>query len=174
MFCGRLRMPEAYAGIVAVDFDFAVAADCRISGIPFLYVLPESNERATFLNRLTSFNYALWGCANSVPPESFALIYEEGLVGNSDPVTTADIDALIEVYLAVATPRLSLSRGEIAGLDATLHALSRQVMSVESNEYSRSSCDGQGGAGGEAGAAGAGGADSAMTPAGGDEDVPWW
>ncbi len=162
-------MPEAFAGIVAVDFDLAVATDCRISGIPFLYVLPESNERVAFLNRLTAFNYALWGCANSVPPERFALIYEEGLADDPRPITSADIDALIEVYLAVTTPRLSLSRREIESLDATLHALSTRVTSVESNEYSRMDCGGEGGAGGEGGGAGASGA---TTRAGSDEDDP--
>lgn len=157
-FCSRLTTPVAYASVVAVDFDFAVAADCRVAGIPFLYVLDASNERAAFLNRLTAFNYALWGCADSAPPETFALIYEEGLSEDPRPITSADIDALIETYLAVTTPRLTLSSREIEAIDASLRALSRTIMSVESADYSRSTCGSSGGAGGAAGEAGAAGA----------------
>jgi hypothetical protein len=166
-FCSRLSTPVAYASVVAVDFDLAVDADCRVAELLHLYVLRASYERPAFLNRLTSFNFALWGCEETAPPEAFALIYEEGLLEDPRPITSADIDALIEIYLAVATPRLTLSQREIEAVDASLHALSRTIMSVESAEYSRSNCDGQGGAGGAAGAAGAAGA---TATAGEDED----
>jgi hypothetical protein len=159
-FCGRLATPVGLASTVAVDFDFATAADCRVAGIPFLYVLPSGNQRADFLNQLSTFNYALWGCPDTEPPLDFALIYEEGLSSDPRPITTADLDALIEDYLAVAKPRLSLSQSELADLDAALRALAEGVTSTESTAYSRNNCDaaaGAAGAAGDAGGAGAGG-----------------
>jgi hypothetical protein len=162
-FCGRLLDAVGLAGFVALDFDFASAEDCRVAGIPFLYVLESSNERATFLNQLASFNYALWGCTGAAPPDEFALIYTPGLAEDPRPITSADIDALIEDYLAVAKPRLSLSQRELLGLSAQLHELAGTVMSVESSGYSRSNCDEAAGAGGAdaGGAAGAAGSHSA-------------
>jgi hypothetical protein len=151
------------ASSVAVDFDFASAADCRVAGIPFLYVLPTSNERETFLNNLTSFDYALWGCGGAAPPTDFALLYAPGLTEDPRPVTTADVDALIEDYLAVAKPRLTLSQNEIDELDRALHVLAKQVVTLKSSAYSRSNCSSAGGAAGAAGegatlgAAGSGG-----------------
>jgi uncharacterized membrane protein YgcG len=152
-FCSRLGTPEVLAGVVAIDFDFASAEDCRVAGIPFLYVLENSNERAAFLNGLEVFNYALWGCT-SVPPSHFALVYQAGLLEDPRPITSADVDALIEDYLLVATPRLGLSKAEIRSLDSSLHALAEEVVGETSSEYSRSNCDGAGGAGGSAGAGG--------------------
>jgi hypothetical protein len=162
-FCGRLRNATSLAGAVAVEFDTRTAADCRVAGIPWLYVLATTNERATFLNELFRFNLALWGCT-SVPPTEFKLIYQPGLVSDPRPITAGDAALLIEHYLAIVTPLLGLSQPEIVSLTEALRRLSSTVVSEPSLGYSRSSCTtGGGGAGGEggssdAGSAGAGGA----------------
>ena len=109
----------------------------------------------SFLNQLQSFNYALWGCTSS-PPTQFALIYEEGLVEDPRPITSADTAALIEDYLAIVEPRLSLSQREVDAVRAALSELATGVIGVDSSEYSRGECNG--GAGGEGGSGGAGGA----------------
>jgi hypothetical protein len=126
-----------------------------------VYTTDGTYQRASFLNELLRFNLALWGCA-SKPPTTFSLIYEQGLLEDPRPITSADARALIEDYLIVATRDLQLSPAEASAVEAKLLELSASVVTLESQDFSRSNCSegagGEGGAGGEAGAAGQGGA----------------
>jgi len=158
-FCDRLSGEQALAGEIALEFDLVVQSDCRVSGFSLLYVTTEGNMRADFLNELVRFNMRLWGCTGSSPDE-FGLIYLAGLGESAEPLSSADVDTLIDDYLEVATPRLMLSQSEIAGLEAQLAWLAAELVGVESMdaesaEYTRSKCGsgaaGAGGAGGEAG-----------------------
>jgi hypothetical protein len=112
-----------------------------------------TDQRDVFLNDLLRFNLALWGCAPA--PTEFGLVYWDGLPSNAPPITSADAEVLIEDYLTVATPILSLSPDEIDGLTATLRWLASEQV-VESSDLSRSTCElpGAGGAAGAAGEAG--------------------
>jgi hypothetical protein len=159
-FCSRLPNSSALAGTVAVDFDVRIAdLDCRVAGIPWLYVYtPDGTyQRVAFLNELTRFNRALWGCT-STPPTEFSLLYEQGLTVDTRPITTADVNALIEDYMLVATRNLQLSPLEATTVEAKLMELSKTVITLESDTFSRSNCaggaGGDGGAGGESGAGG--------------------
>ena len=147
-FCERLSGVSTLAGRVALEFDIFTQYDCRVWDIPSLYLY--DNARDVFLNDLLQFNLALWGCTPA--PRQFGLVYWDGLSASAPPLTTADAEVLIEDYLAVATPILSLSSDEIEGITATLIDLARERV-IESDELSRSTCPpgGTAGAGGEAG-----------------------
>jgi len=147
--CVRLTNAQGLAGALAVEFDTALDQDCRVSRFLFLYVLEASYERAAFLNALTRFNLAIWGCSAALPRE-FDLIYLDGLAEDMLPVTPADVGVLIEDYLATTNLRLGLSPEEESGVRAYLEWLSRSVVSEQAEGYSRSTCA-EGGAGGEGG-----------------------
>jgi hypothetical protein len=154
-FCSRLTNPNALAGEIAIEFDLVSAADCRVSWIPWLYVLEAGNERATFLNDLLRFNLSLWGCTTTRPTH-FRLIYEPGLA--EDRITRTDAEALIDDYLGAAAPLLDLGAGEIEALRRELLALSEPVVGPGTG-YSRSKCAGADAAPPD-GAVEAGGADA--------------
>jgi hypothetical protein len=157
-FCARLTSATSLAGSVALDFDILTAnTDCRVAGIPWLYVYtPDGTyQRVAFLNELATFNRALWGCS-SRPPTQFSLFYEQGLSVDTRPITTGDVNALIEDYMTVATRDLHLSPREATAVEAKLVELSKGVITLDTNDFSRSNC--VGGAGGEAGLGGESGA----------------
>lgn len=150
-FCGRLSGTSTLAGRVALEYELLSSFDCRVWDVASLYLNVEARD--VFLNDLIRFNLALWGCATA--PTEFGLVYWEALSPNAPPITSADVDVLVEDYLAVATPILSLSRDEIEGLTSVMRWLASERV-LESSELSRSTCE-QPGAGGAAGAGGEGG-----------------
>ena len=150
-FCGRLTGTSVLAGNVALEYELRSSYDCRVWNVANLYI--DTNARDVFLNDLMRFNLALWGCATA--PTEFGLVYWEGLSVTAPPITSADAEVLIEDYLAVATPILSLSGAEVDGLTAMLRWLASEPV-LESSELSRYTCEvpGAGGAAGAAGEAG--------------------
>ncbi len=139
---------------VTLDFEDAFFDDCRVNWVVGLYY-DESKKldaRARFLSQVGQFNYALWGCALTSPPDSFDLIY------TPQPLTRADANLLIDAYVHVATKDLSMSPDEITAMRAILVRLSEPLLiSPDPGDFSQSRCDvtsGAGGAGGEGGGAG--------------------
>ena len=150
-FCGRLTGTSVLAGNVAFEYELRSSYDCRVWNVANLYI--NTDARDVFLNDLMRFNLELWGCAPA--PTQFDLVYWDGLSLNAPRITSADAEVLIEDYLAVATPMLSLSGAEVDALTATLRWLASARV-LESSELSRSTCE-DSGAGGAAGAAGGAG-----------------
>jgi hypothetical protein len=139
---------------VTLDFENAFAADCRINWVFSLYYdsATQLNQRYDFLNQLLAFNFELWGCFGSPPPDSFDLIYKP------HPLSRADRDLLIDEYVAVATDDLSMSPNEVAAMREWLVYLSDPlIISPDPGGFSQPNCSTKGGAGGEGGEAGAAG-----------------
>jgi hypothetical protein len=128
-----LRLP----GFAANSFDVTQAyraettRDCRISWVTRLYL--DVDDEATFLNRLLRWNIDLWGCSGD-PPDDFGLLYEEV------PLTSADADALIEIYMQAAITELELSATEIDEMRAALEHLADRVVERETDEFTDSHC----------------------------------
>jgi len=143
---------------VTLDFEDAFFDDCRVNWVVELYYDESKNldRRYPFLNQVGQFNYALWGCALTSPPDSFDLIY------TPQPLTRADATVLIDAYVRVATKDLSMSPDEISAMRAILVRLSKPLLiSPDPGGLSQSRCDvttGAGGGGGEGGGAGDSGA----------------
>jgi len=149
---------------VTLDFEDAFFDDCRVNWVVGLYYDESKNldQRYRFLTQVGQFNYALWGCALTSPPDSFDLIY------TPQPLTRADAGLLIDAYVRVATKDLSMSPDEITDMRAILVRLSEPLLiSPDPGGFSQSRCDvttgaggagagGEGGSAGESGAAGAG------------------
>jgi hypothetical protein len=140
--CLRLQQSARLAINVALGYEDAMIADCRVNWTTILYFDSSIglNERDVFLNNLTVWNSQLWGCTNVVP-ESFALIH------GSAPLTSADAEALIDDYVEVATNLLSMSPPEISEMRDLLGRLSQSVIEEVSDDYSNPDC----GAGGDGG-----------------------
>jgi hypothetical protein len=157
-FCARFDIPSPSqdAFNVSRDYDHTVYADCRVSWVINLYLVP--HERDTFLNNLLSWNYGLWGCLGAPAVNDFALIYGKA------PLTSADASALIDDYMVVAIADLKLSAQESHDLRAALVRLSQQTIAQDSTDFSHSSCD-TGGTGGTSG--GTGGTDGTGGTSGG-------
>jgi hypothetical protein len=128
-----LRLP----GFAADSFDVTQAyraettRDCRISWVTRLYL--DVDDEATFLNRLIRWNIDLWGCSGN-PPDDFGLLYEEVAL------TSADADALIEIYMQAAITELELSAKEIDEMRAALEHLADRVVERETDEFTDSHC----------------------------------
>jgi hypothetical protein len=140
--CLRLQQSGRLAINVALAYEDALIADCRVNWTTILYFDSSIglNERDVFLNNLTVWNSELWGCTNTAPT-SFALIHRPA------PLTSADAQALIDDYVEVATNLLSMSPPEISEMRALLGRLSQPVIEEVSDDYSNPDC-GAGGAGG--------------------------
>jgi hypothetical protein len=143
---------------VTLDFEDGFFDDCRVNWVVELYYDESKNldQRYRFLSQVGQFNYALWGCALTSPPESFDLIY------TPHPLTRADANVLIDAYVRAASKDLSMSPDEISAMRAILVRLSEPLLiSPDPGGFSQSRCDvtsGTGGAGGEGGGAGNSGA----------------
>ncbi len=165
--CLRLSGKTALDIEVTNDFQNTFVVDCRINWTYYLYENPATglDEQSTFANHLLAFNYALWGCLDSPPPTRFELIYED------EPLTLADAGALIDAYMSVAGPDLSLSTPEAEAMRAALERLSQPLLvSPDPGGFSQPHCGGAGGNGGAAGqtsSGGLGGADSTAAGQGG-------
>ncbi|HEY1534876.1 MAG TPA: hypothetical protein VGF76_12685, partial [Polyangiaceae bacterium] len=146
-FCPRLMTPAVLAYSLALAYDHAVFADCRVKWVTSLYL--QAGARSDFLNSLDAWSQRLWGCLPP-PVANFALIYQTA------PLTSADAAALIDDYMAVAIDLLTLSSAESQAMRAALGRLSQQTIAQDSPSYSHSTCD-AGGAGGTGGTAGTSG-----------------
>jgi hypothetical protein len=153
--------------LVTLDYEDAFVADCRVNWVFYLYFDPAQNldQRQDFLNQLLHFNFELWGCFDSPPPDSFDLIY------TPHPLTRADADALIEAYLGVAKRDLSMGADEVSEMRALLRRLSEPLLvSPDPGGFSAPNCavhTGAGGEGGDGGGAGQAGQESGGQPSGG-------
>jgi len=157
-FCPRLTTPALSAFNVTRAYDHAVYADCRVSWVTNLYLVP--GERDTFLNNLLTWSLRFWGC-QPPPIDDFALIYQEA------PLTSADAGAIIDDYLLVATDQLMLSTQESDDMRAALVRLSRQTVAEDSADFSHSTCDTTGGTGGTGGQPASAGSAGVTEAAGG-------
>ena len=146
--CVRVDDPTSLSFDTTVAFESAVITDCRINWVTSLYYNSSTglNDRSDFLNQLLHFNLDLWGCTGRSAPTSFDLIYAPA------PLSLADVGALIDAYVVVATTELTLSPGEITDLRALLEHLSEPLLlDPDPGDFSASSCVELGGAGGEGG-----------------------
>ena len=148
--CVRLStQPSTIAWDVSRAFEISVNTDCRINWVRLLYLDPDIglDKRNAFLNRLIAFSTNLWGCFGSTPPQSFDLIWK------LTPLSAADVELLIDDYIAAASDPLALSPGETTELRAILNRLAEPYrMDPDPGGLSNSRC-----VTGDAGAAGAGG-----------------
>jgi hypothetical protein len=159
---------------VAEDFENAFCADCRVNWVYSLCIYdPNENEtvamqkRIAYLNQLSSFSYALWGCLGSEPPTSF------GLLDQPKPLSLDDANALIDEYVAVATKDLSMSPDEIEKMRGQLVPLSQTLLiSPDPGGFSQPNCSATGGTGGEGGQSGEGGGGQAGQANGGQVGLP--
>ena len=150
---------------VTLDFENAFYDDCRVRWVFDLYYDESKNldDRYKFLTQVGRFNYSLWGCSLTAPPDSFDLIY------TPQPLTRADANALIDAYVRVATKDLSMSPDEIATMRAILTRLSEPLLiSPDPGGFSQSRCDTTGGAAGAGGESGAGDGGQAGRGSGGE------
>ncbi|HEX5098291.1 MAG TPA: hypothetical protein VFV94_02275, partial [Polyangiaceae bacterium] len=120
-----------------------------INWVRLLYLDPDTglDKRVAFLNQLIAFSTNLWGCLGSTPPHSFDLVWK------LTPLSAADVELLIDDYIAAASAPLMLSPGETEDLRALLNRLAEPyLMDPDPGGLSNSRCET-----GAAGAAGAGG-----------------
>jgi hypothetical protein len=131
----------------------AVLRECRVrDSVATLPSIPD------WLNALNTFGWELFGCSTK-SPTTFAL------VGERPGYSRADVELLIEIYVATVDAQLGLTVSEEREVEALLTALSSSVVTSESDEYSYSTCS-DAGAAGAAGVSGAGGAGGAPGSAG--------
>jgi hypothetical protein len=142
--CQRLTGTTSLSIDVTNAYEEALIADCRVNWTTLLYFNPPLDVRYMFLNNLVVWNLELWGPpCSTVAPTEFALIYEPA------PLTSADAQLLIDIYVEQATSLLAMSPPEIEEMRALLGRLSQPVIERVSDEYSRPDCaGGAGGAGG--------------------------
>lgn len=151
--CVRLSsQPSTIAWDVSRAFEISVNTDCRINWVRLLYLDPDIglDKRVPFLNQLITFSTNLWGCLGSTPPQSFDLVWK------LTPLSAADIELLIDDYIAAASGPLTLSPGETRDLRALLNRLAEPYrMEPDPGGLSNSRCElgaaGAAGAGGQAG-----------------------
>ena len=140
--CERLINPPDNSFDVTQGYRAATTRDCRISWVTRLYL--DEDQEHVFLNQLLRWNLELWGCGGAPPPDSFGLLFREV------PLTSADADALIELYLDTTSATLAMSSDEIDAMRAMLDYLAERVIERETDEFTDSHCST--GAGGEGGA----------------------
>jgi hypothetical protein len=159
--CARLSGTSNLSIVVTNDFQDAVVRDCNINWLFYLYYDPAHgiDHLQDFMNQVAHFSLGLWGCSDGVAPTTFELVY------GTPPLTPADASAVIDAYVGVAEPDLSLSPPERDAMRAVLERLSEPlVVSSELGVFSHSNC--AGGAGGQGGVGGQGGS-GGQTSAGG-------
>lgn len=140
--CDRLINPSENSFDVTQGYRAATTGDCRISWVTRLYL--DEDQEHVFLNRLLRWNLELWGCGGVSPPKNFGLLYTEV------PLTSADAEVLIELYMATAITLLEMSSDEIDAMRAMLDFLASRVIERETDELTDSHCPpGAGGAAGE-------------------------
>jgi len=161
--CDRLGSGPAVqiAGRVSLAYDRTRHGDCRLAWFETLF-LPPIDERAEYLNRITHETLVLWGCVDETP-SGFSLVH------GSVPLSRAEVDALIDVYLDQSRIEAQLSPAEVAPIQRALERLAAPLVDPGLADFSRSRCPGGGGgggAGGIGGGSGAGGLSGASGEAG--------
>ncbi|HEX6767014.1 MAG TPA: hypothetical protein VF103_16070 [Polyangiaceae bacterium] len=157
--CDRIDRLQAddLSGLVTLGYERAYLADCRVSW--FLTLYGPSAQRLNFLRNLTLTTLALWGCTDE-EPTAFSLIY------SPVPLSRAEVNLLITLYLNASRAEASLTPSETAPIERKLKALAAPLIDPELADFSRSRCA-TGGMGGRGGMAGAGGAGAGGAGAGG-------
>ncbi|HEX6276875.1 MAG TPA: hypothetical protein VFZ53_27735 [Polyangiaceae bacterium] len=148
--CDRLGTvaSAAIAQRVALTYDRTRHRDCRLGWFTTLW-LPPVDERAEYLNRIIRQTLAFWGCVEG-PPAGFSLVH--GVV----PLSRAEVDALVEVYLNASRIEAQLSPAELAPIERALQRLGAPLVEPTLDDFSRSTCPGDG-SGGQGGSDGGGG-----------------
>lgn len=144
--CARLANGVQDADKATSYYSSALFSDCRVS-----WLLPRGQGLATLVNQLKRFNYQFWGCPQTPPVYTFALVL------GTPALSQGDADLLIDHYLAAAQSAVDLTVIERQTMQAALTRLSKPLIVDPSPEPSQPACE-TGGAGGAGGAAGAGGA----------------
>jgi hypothetical protein len=156
--CDRLGAvaSAAVAQRIAFAYDRTRHRDCRLSWFTTLY-LPPVDERAEYINRIIRQTLVLWGCIDE-QPMGFSLVH--GAV----PLSRAEVDALVAVYLNTSRIEAQLSPAEVAPIERTLRELAAPLVDSTLEDFSRSRCpdDGGGGQGGSGGEGGSGDAAASL------------
>lgn len=140
--CDRLINPPENSFDVTQGYRAATTRDCRISWVTRLYL--DQDREHVFLNRLLRWNLELWGCGGVSPPKNFGLLYTEV------PLTSADAEVLIDLYMQTTITTLQMSSDEIDAMRAMLGFLANRVIERRTDELTDSHCPtGAGGAAGE-------------------------
>jgi hypothetical protein len=146
-WCRRWSVDRLDTWDIAIVFDFAIAvtSDCRFG--QWAPPLLSDDDVVNYLNDLLAFTLQLSGCPSedTTTPLSFDLI-PAALDGHK--FTTADLEALADVYSAAVAQALSdngsppLTARQAKELDAKLAQLARRVpRTVRSRNYTFSTCE---------------------------------
>ena len=145
--CDRLAgMEIPISERVALSYDVARHRDCRLAWFETLF-LPPIDERLEYVRAIARQSRILWGCIDG-PLSGFSLVH--GPV----PLSQAEVDALIGVYLDASRIEAQLSPSEVAPIERALEALAAPLVESTLEDFSRSRCP-DGGVGGRGGAGGA-------------------
>jgi uncharacterized membrane protein YgcG len=140
---------------VALSYDLTRHRDCRLAWFETLF-LPPIDEKLEYVRAIARQSRILWGCIDE-PLSGFSLVY--GQV----PLSQAEVDALIGVYLNASRIEMQLSPSEVAPIERALEELAAPLVEPTLGDFSRSRCPnggsgGQGGTGGQGSTGGQGGA----------------
>jgi hypothetical protein len=136
---------DTWDSAIVFDFAIAVTSDCRFG--QWAPPLLSDDDVVNYLNDLVAFTLQLSGCPleGTDTPLTFDLI-PSALDGHK--FTTADLDALADVYSAAVAQALSdngspaLTTRQAKELDEKLHKLARRVPNqVHSRKYTFSTCE---------------------------------
>jgi hypothetical protein len=149
--CAHITTPECpdrvdtWDSAIVFDFAIAVTSDCRFG--EWSNGLLTDDDVINYLNDLTAFTLQVSGCPSSdtTTPLSFDLIPS---ALDNHKFTTADLDALVDIYSASVAQALSdngspaLTARQAKELDAKLTQLARRVDNVNrSRKYTFSTCE---------------------------------
>jgi hypothetical protein len=135
--CVRLENPLLPAGTAQLSlmvqraYVAAVYQDCDVGQM----IAADEDTLSDFQNALIAWNLQFWGC-NGQTTTTLGIVR-----AGFDGVTAADVDRLVDHYVAAATEVLSMSSPEALSMREAFAELAAAATLRASNEFSLSRCD---------------------------------